>query len=109
MAYLQSSSLKRRVDKLEEQLAVMEGSPLNEDRKALQKAATSYIGRKVKLEMKEDHMDVDIVMYGNTKHGSNTIIDADEEWLLVHIVKPKGEMDKLIRLASVSSISEVQE
>ena len=109
IAYLQVSSLKRRIEKLEEQLTKMEGSPLFKDRKALLQAARSYIGKKVVLELKEDHEDIDIVMYGNTKCGFNTIVDADDEWMLVHIESAKGEKDKLIRMESIKKISVVQD
>ena len=43
-------------------------------------------------------------MYGNTKHGSNTILDADEEWMLVRIETPKGTKEKLIRMESIARI-----
>ena len=105
MAYLQVTSLKNRVKALEEQLAKIGGTTQFEERAGLQKAARSYLGKEVRLELKEEHVDPDITMYGNTKHGSNTILDVDEEWLLVHVCTPKGEKDKLIRLGSVSRIS----
>ena len=105
MAYLQVTSLKNRVKALEEQLAKIGGTPQFEERAGLQKAARAYLGKAVKLELKEEQEDPDISMYGNTKHGSNTILDVDEEWMLVHVCTPKGEKDKLIRLGSVSRIS----
>ena len=58
----------------------------------------------MKIELKEDHEDADIINYGNTRYGSNTILDVDEDWLLVHIESPKQSMDKLIRLESVQRI-----
>ena len=105
MAYLQVTSLKNRVKALEEQLAKIGGTPQFEERAGLQKAARANLGKAVKLELKEEQEDPDISMYGNTKHGSNTILDVDEEWMLVHVCTPKGEKDKLIRLGSVSRIS----
>ena len=105
MAYLQVTSLKNRVKVLEEQLATIGGTPQFEERSGLQKAARAYLGKAVRLELKEEQEDPDISMYGNTKHGSNTILDVDEEWMLVHVCTPKGEKDKLIRLGSVSRIS----
>lgn len=105
MAYLQVTSLKNRVKALEEQLAKIGGTTQFEERSGLQKAARAYLGKAVRLELKEEQEDPDISMYGNTKHGSNTILDADEEWMLVHVCTPKGEKDKLIRLGSVSRIS----
>ena len=104
MAYLQVSSLKNRVTVLEEQLAGMKGTALHEERAGLQRAARALLGQSVELELKEDQEDTDIVMYGNTKHGSNTILDVDEEWMLIHVCTPRGEKDKLIRLGSVQSI-----
>ena len=104
LAYLQLSSLKGRVTELEDQLARMSGTALHEERTGLQRAARDYLGKPVKIDLKEEQQDVDIVMYGNTKHGSNTILDVDDEWMLVRVGTPKGEKDKLIRLGSVQSI-----
>ena len=109
IAFLEASSLKHRVDALEEQLANTKGTPFHEDRQSLLQLARSCIGRKVKLVLKEDHADVDVVMYGDTKHGSNMILDVDENWMLVRIDGPKGTKHKLIRLGSIDSISLVDE
>ena len=109
LAYLQCSSLKKRVIALEEELAGIAGTSSFEERRALLDAARSYIGKQVILELKEDCEDADIVMYGNTKHGSNTILDADGDWILVRIDSAKGSKEKLIRAGSVQSISLVSE
>ena len=69
MAYLQLSSLKGRVAKLEEQLTRLKGTSFHDDRKALVQVAKSYIGQKVTLELKEDQQDIDIVMYGTASTG----------------------------------------
>ncbi|MBR2834826.1 MAG: hypothetical protein IKE43_03815 [Coriobacteriales bacterium] len=108
-AYLQVCSLKHRVESLEEQLTKTKGTPLYEDRRALLQAAKSYIGKQVELDLKEDHEDVDVVMYGNTKHGSNTILDVDEDWMLVQIEGPKGTKNKLIRMESIQRISLIRD
>ena len=105
LAYMQVASLKRRVDLLEDQLAKTEGTAAYEERAALFDAVRSYIGKKVSVEFKEDEGDIDVIMYGNTKHGSNTILDADEEWVLVRVDSAKGTKEKLIRLSSISRIS----
>ena len=55
---------------------------------------------------KEDEGDVDIFAYGNTKYGTNTLLDADDDWLLVKIESAKGTVTKLIRLSSITSIAE---
>ena len=104
LAYLQVSSLKNRITALEEQLAGLNGTALHEERTGLQKAASALLGQSVKLELKEGQEDTDIVMYGNTRHGSNTILDVDGEWMLVRVCTPPGEKEKLIRLGSVRSI-----
>ena len=109
VAYLELSELKNRVTKLERQLTVVESTSLHEDRQALLKAAKAYIGQKIILDLKEDHMDPDVVMYGNTKHGSVTVLDADDEWMLVRIDTPKGIKEKLIRMESVDRISVLRE
>lgn len=105
LAYLELSSLKNRVADLERELTGMKGTSFHEERKALFQAASSYIGKKVDLELKEGHKDIDVINYGNTKHGSNTILDADKEWLLLQIETPKGNRKKLIRMESVERIS----
>ena len=108
-AYLELFSLKNRVASLERELTLIKGTSFQKDRASLLDAVRSCIGRKVKIELKEDYADFDIVNYGNTKHGSNTILDADSEWLLVHIESAKGNKDKLIRMESVRRISLAEE
>ena len=105
MAYLETSSLKKRVSVLERELTRTKGTSYHEDRSSLVEAARSYIGKKVRIDLGEDQEDMDIVMYGNTKHGSNTILDVDEEWLTVRVDTPKGSKEKLIRMESVVRIS----
>ncbi len=103
------SELKSRVTELERQLSAMKGTTFHEDRQALLKAAGAYIGQQIILDLKEEHMDPDVVMYGNTKHGSVTVLDADNEWMLVRIDTPKGIKEKLIRMESVDRISTLRE
>ncbi len=105
MAYLQLSSMKNRGASLERELALVKGTSFHEDRASLLEVARSCIGRKVKIELKEDYEDFDVLNYGNTKFGSNTILDADSEWLLLRIENAKGNKDKLIRMESVKRIS----
>ncbi|MBR0473834.1 MAG: hypothetical protein IJJ19_02435 [Erysipelotrichaceae bacterium] len=105
MAYLESSSLKKRVDELERELTKIKGTSFHEDRTTLVQAVNTYVGKKVNIEMKEDHGDMDIINYGNSKYGSITVLDSDDEWLLIHIESPKENMDKLIRLESIERIS----
>ena len=109
LAYLQVSELKNRVKALERELSSMQGTSYHDDRKALLQAARQLIGQKVEIEMKEDHMDADIINYGNTRYGANTILDADDDWLLIRIDSPKGSKDKLIRLESVKRLGLGQE
>lgn len=108
LAFLEMSSLKKRIKALEEALTKTKGTSFHEDRQSLMKAAKGYIGQKVILTLKEDHADPDIAMYGNTKHGSNTILDVDEEWMLVRTDGPKGAKEKLIRMESVEGIGMVE-
>ena len=65
----------------------------------------SYIGQPVIIQLKEDYLDGDVLGYGNSKHGSNTILEVDPEWVLVLIKSKKEEKKKLIRLHSIDSIS----
>ncbi|MBQ3273400.1 MAG: hypothetical protein IJH44_09225 [Solobacterium sp.] len=109
MAYMQVFELKKRVQAMEREMSKMKGTSFHDDRRALLQAARGLIGRKVEIEMKEDHMDADIISYGNTCYGANTILDADDDWLLIHIDSPKESKDKLIRLESVKRIGLGQE
>ena len=109
LAYVQLASLKKRVVALEEELAGIAGTPSFEERRALLDAVEAYIGKQVILDLKEDCEDADIVMYGNSKHGTNTILDADGDWILVRIDSAKGSKEKLIRAGSVQRISLVSE
>ena len=87
----------------------MKGTSFHEDRKALLEAIRSCIGKKVSIDLKEDHEDIDIVSYGNTRYGSNTILDADDEWILLKIDSAKGSKEKLIRMESVKRINQMKE
>ena len=109
LAYLQLSSLKKKVNTLEEEIAGITGTSSFEERRALLEAINAYIGKQVILDLKEDCEDVDITMYGNSKHGTNTILDADGDWLLVRIDSAKGSKEKLIRAGSIQRISLVGE
>lgn len=108
-AYIELASLKKKVTALEKELAGIAGTPSFEERRALLDAVESYIGKQVVLDLKEDCEDADIMMYGNSKHGSNTILDADDDWILVRIDSAKGSREKLIRAGSVQRISLVSE
>ncbi len=109
LAYIQLSSLKKRVIALEEELAGIAGTSSFEERRALLDAVETYVGKQVIIELKEDCKDKDIVLYGNSKHGTNTILDADGDWILVRIDSAKGSKEKLIRAGSVQGISLVNE
>ena len=106
LAYLEQSSLKKRIDALERQLTGMAGTSYAEERASLVRAAREYIGKTVVLEMKEDHVDVDVTSYGNSRHGSVTVLDVDDDWLFVRIDSPKGSREKLLRLESLASLRE---
>lgn len=109
IAYVELSSLKKKVTALEEELANVAGTPSFEERRALLDAVESFIGKQVVLDLKEDCHDADIMMYGNSKHGSNTILDADGDWILVRVDSAKGSKEKLIRVGSVQRIGFVNE
>ena len=109
LAYIELFSLKKRVVALEEELAGIAGTASYEERRSLLDAVSGDIGKQVNLELKEDCEDVDIMMYGNTKHGSNTILDVDQDWMLVRVEGPKWTKEKLIRLESVERITLVKE
>jgi hypothetical protein len=106
MAYLEVSSLKKRIKDLEQQLSKIEGTPLHQEYQSLAKIASSYIGKSVTIGFKEDEGDADIFAYGNTKYGNNILLDSDNDWLLVKTESAKGTVTKLIRLSSITSIAE---
>lgn len=105
MAYLQISSLKSRIAELERQMTAVKGSSYHEDRKGLIQTLKKCVGKKVSIELKEDHEDVDLMTYGNGKNGSVIIADIDDQWTLVVIENPKVRKEKLIRLESIDRIS----
>ncbi len=105
MGYLESASLKKRVKVLEDQLAGIEGTAAFEDRLSLLAVIREYMGKKVQINFKEECEDPDVVLYGNSRHGSNTILDADEDWILVRVESPKGTKEKLVRMSSVKSVA----
>lgn len=105
MAYCSMGPLKRRIEVLESALSKMEGTAFHENRESLFRVAQDCIGCKVKIELKEDHEDIDIGMYGNSKHGSNIILDADRDWMAVEVDGPKGSKTKLIRMESIRNIT----
>lgn len=109
LAYAELAFLKKKVTALEKELAGIAGTPSFEERRALLDAVEAYIGKQVVLDLKEDCADADIMMYGNSKHGSNTILDADSDWILVRIDSAKGSKEKLIRAGSVQRVSLVDE
>lgn len=109
LAYVELSALKKRISELERQLTGMQGTAYHEERQGLLKAVRELTGRKVNIDLKEDYEDPDIIMYGNTKHGSNTVLDADNEWILIRIDTPKGSKTKLIRMEALERIAEVRE
>jgi len=105
LAYLELSSLKKRVADLERELTKIKGSSFHEDRNDLYKTAKTYIGKKITLDLKEDHKDFDVINYGNSKYGSITIKDLDEEWMSISIETPKGNKDKIIRMESINRMT----
>ncbi len=109
MAWLDMSSLKSRIAELERELAGMKGTSYYEDRKSLVQATKTYIGKKVTIDLKEDHEDADLYNYGNPKGGTITILDADGEWMLICIKNNKKNITKLIRMESVERISVLTE
>ena len=105
LAYLNQGSLKKRITDLERQLTKMQGTSYADDRKALIKLAKECVGQPVKIDLKEDYEDADIMMYGNSKYGINTILDVDEDWMRVRVESAKkAPKEKLIRLEAVQRI-----
>ena len=104
-AFFELSSLKKRIDDLENQLAETKGTKQYDERQGLYQQIHDSIGQQVQLQFKEDYGDWDVVENGASKNGSNTIVDTDGEWVLVRLEGAKGTKEKLIRLASISGIT----
>ncbi|MBR5429036.1 MAG: hypothetical protein IK116_00770 [Firmicutes bacterium] len=104
LAFLSLSSLKRRVRSLEMQLSSLQGTDYAAEKASLLAAARGYIGKPVKLSFKEDEEDGDALLAA-MKKGVCTLLDADEDWLLVHLEHNRVVKDKLIRLDSVKGIT----
>ena len=104
-AYLECSKLKKKVNGLEKELSQIQGTNYQKSAQSLYTMVQSYIGQPVIIQLKEDYLDGDVLGYGNSKHGSNTILEVDPEWVLVLIKSKKEEKKKLIRLHSIDSIS----
>lgn len=105
LAYLEVPSLKKRIEDLERDMSKTQGTSYHVDRTALVQATRSYIGKKVNIDLKEDHDDVDIINYGNMKYGTITILDTDGEWVLIRVENKKKNVTKLIRMDSIKGIS----
>ena len=101
MAFLSLSSLKGRVRSLELQLRSLQGTAYAAEKSSLVTAAQDYIGKPVKLIF---HEDADVLRAG-LSNGCCILMDADQDWLLVHIEANKTVKDKLLRADSVKSVS----
>lgn len=109
MAYCELSSLKKRIGQIEEQLATAKGTSYAYSRESLKKLAQSYIGKNVRINLREEMEDLDVISQGNIKRGANVILDVDDEWMLVRINGPKKSFEKLLRLSAVESLTVVEE
>ena len=106
LAFCYVIPLQSRISKLEKQLSLVKGTTYYEEKKSLSEAISAYIGKSVRIDMKEEEPDADIINYGNTKHGKNVIIDADDEWVLVEITSAKGTKERLLRISSIKRVTE---
>ena len=109
LAWLEIPSLKKRIDDLLREMSRTQGTSYHMDRTALVQATRSYIGKKVNIDLKEDHGDVDIINYGNMKYGTITILDADGDWMLICVENKKKKVTKMIRMDSIEGISVLAE
>ena len=104
LAYLNVSSLKSRVSELERQLRTVQGTGFAQEKQSLLTAARGYIGKDVALRFREDEEDPDALLAA-MKMGRCTLLDADGDWLSVHIEHHGVSLDKLIRLDTVASLA----
>ena len=108
MAFCSQSELKKRIKRLEDELASTKGSSYAISKESLYKFAKENIGQQVKISFKEDCWDSDVISYGNTR-GKNVILDADENWILVEITTPRKTLQKLFRIDSIDGLTLVKE
>ncbi len=106
-AFCSQSDLKKRIKRLEDELASTKGSSYALSKESLAKFAKENIGQQVKISFKEDCWDSDVISYGNTK-GKNVILDADENWILVEITTPKKTLQKIFRIDSIDGLTLVK-
>ncbi len=106
-AFCSQSDLKKRIKRLEDELASTKGSSYALSKESLAKFARENIGQQVKISFKEDCWDSDVISYGNTK-GKNVILDADENWILVEITTPKKTLQKIFRIDSIDGLTLVK-
>ena len=108
MAFCSLSDLKKRIKRLEDELASTKGTSYSESKASLARLASEYKGQNVKISFNEDCIDSDVISYGNPK-GKNVILDADENWILVEITTPKKTLMKLFRLDSIDGLTLVKD
>ena len=108
MAFCSQSDLKKRIKRLEDELASTKGSSYALSKESLCKFAKENIGQQVQISFKEDCWDSDVISYGNTK-GKNVILDVDENWILVEITTPKKTLQKIFRIDSIDGLTLVKE
>lgn len=103
IAFVLVLTLQGKVSKLERQMREAgigeEGSALNGN---LSASLEKRIGRKVKMDFYESEADADVI-----SAKSVTIKDVDEKWVLIHCETKKKSSDKLIRISTIKSITEV--
>ena len=102
-AFLSIGELKTRINRLEDQLSSMKGSPAHAEKTALKKLLDDCVNKNVELEFRGDQYDVDLSVPGTTC----TVLAVDEEWVFVRIVTRKEEKEKLFRLSQISGVKGV--
>lgn len=108
LVYCEQSSLKKRIRKIEEQLTVTRGTSYFQSKESLKKLAQSYIGKNVQINLREEMENLEVVINGKVKGGTNVILDVDDEWMIVRITGPKKSFEKLLRLTAVESLTVVE-
>lgn len=99
-AFLSIGNLKMRINRLEEQLSSVKGSPAYLEKAALRKLLSDYIGKNVELEFRGEQYDNDLSIPGS----ECKVLSVDEEWVLVQLFNKKGEKEKLFRLYQISGV-----
>ncbi len=105
-AYLKLDDVKKRLRSLEEALEKIDGTDYALKRRELREQAQALIGEVVVVSFKEEENIDPEVVQGNASPATNTLLDADEDWVLLEMKSLKETKTILLRLDGVDAITQ---